>query len=462
MEIRGKNSPFILSLARKTAVFLLGAVFCALVLEAALQSAGALNAFLLERGNLHRLRKKEVVRVLCLGDSMTARGYPSYLEKYLNWCSVGTRFVVIDKGETGVDTRFIRANLESYLDEYRPDIVIVMIGIPFYSDEVFPYEENGWNKLKLVRLALTLAEQLHQKQWLHKLNETVTFDRTRPAGAARPYEKHNRIRVDLSRADEYYAKRDFRNAGQLYREAVEKHPESPDAFVKLATVYQRQDRYDDATNLYVKAAALHPGDLEILKNAGIDFTLRKRYRDAEPALLKALELDGTDGDLYLALSRVYVEQGRTGEAKELLSKAVKAHLLNDRVPRYLGVLCLSTKEYALADSYFAMADDIAMKYADPAACADYRALARTVLSRKIHLVCMQYPMRSIKPLKKMLQPCDGILFVDNEKVFEDALKRGKFNDYFRDQYGGDFGHLTRKGMIILTLNAGNTLLEKLR
>jgi len=32
-------------------------------------------------------------------------------------------------------------------------------------------------------------------------------------------------------------------------------------------------------------------------------------------------------------------------------------------------------------------------------------------------------MRNVEPLKKMLRPHDGIIFIDNEKVFKKALKK---------------------------------------
>ncbi|MBI3486144.1 hypothetical protein HY025_04365 [Candidatus Daviesbacteria bacterium] len=41
---------------------------------------------------------------------------------------------------------------------------------------------------------------------------------------------------------------------------------------------------------------------------------------------------------------------------------------------------------------------------------------------------------------KNLIGTDNVIFVDNEKNFTEALKEGKYDDYFIDKFGGDFGH----------------------
>jgi len=69
-------------------------------------------------------------------------------------------------------------------------------------------------------------------------------------------------------------------------------------------------------------------------------------------------------------------------------------------------------------------------------------------------------MRSIGSLKNMLALHKGVIFVDNEKVFKEALKQGNYNDYFTDDFGGDFGHATPKGNRILAQNIANVILRE--
>jgi len=91
---------------------------------------------------------------------------------------------------------------------------------------------------------------------------------------------------------------------------------------------------------------------------------------------------------------------------------------------------------------------------------NYQKLRDIVLRRGIKLVCMQYPRRSLKPLKEMLGDRGGIIFVDNEKIFQEALQKGKYEDYFGDRFAGDFGHCTLKGNRLLANNIVDVLLKE--
>ncbi|MDO8603001.1 MAG: hypothetical protein Q7O04_04035 [Candidatus Omnitrophota bacterium] len=85
---------------------------------------------------------------------------------------------------------------------------------------------------------------------------------------------------------------------------------------------------------------------------------------------------------------------------------------------------------------------------------------RNILDRKgIKLVCVQYPMRNIKPLKEIFNSDKNIIFVDNEKIFKEALKKGNYKEYFIDMFFGDFGHCTSKGNRLLAEDIANEILK---
>lgn len=89
---------------------------------------------------------------------------------------------------------------------------------------------------------------------------------------------------------------------------------------------------------------------------------------------------------------------------------------------------------------------------------NFESIARTLERRGIPLVLMQYPRRPLGPLRKLLDGLDRVLLVDHQQVFEEALQRGRYEDYFGDRFAGDFGHCTRKGHLLLAQN----LLRSLR
>jgi hypothetical protein len=75
-------------------------------------------------------------------------------------------------------------------------------------------------------------------------------------------------------------------------------------------------------------------------------------------------------------------------------------------------------------------------------------------------VCVQYPMISVEPLKEIFDGERGVVFVGNEKVFNRALKRGSYIEYFQDSFGGNFGHCTPKGNRLLAENIANVILKE--
>jgi hypothetical protein len=52
-----------------------------------------------------------------------------------------------------------------------------------------------------------------------------------------------------------------------------------------------------------------------------------------------------------------------------------------------------------------------------------------------------------------------MIFVDNERVFKEAIEKDGYKEYFRDMLGGDFGHCTEKSNRLLAENIANTILR---
>ncbi|KKT45908.1 MAG: hypothetical protein UW39_C0036G0004 [Parcubacteria group bacterium GW2011_GWC2_44_17] len=52
-----------------------------------------------------------------------------------------------------------------------------------------------------------------------------------------------------------------------------------------------------------------------------------------------------------------------------------------------------------------------------------------------------------------------VSFVDNKVIFDEAVKKTGFRDYFYDDFAGDFGHCTAKGNALLAENVAQTIIE---
>ncbi len=88
---------------------------------------------------------------------------------------------------------------------------------------------------------------------------------------------------------------------------------------------------------------------------------------------------------------------------------------------------------------------------------NYLKLKAILDKRGIKLVCVQYPMRSVETLKRVFGPGTGVIFVDNENTFKDAVEREGSKEYFVDMFAGDFGHCTTKGNRLLAKNIADAL-----
>lgn len=89
---------------------------------------------------------------------------------------------------------------------------------------------------------------------------------------------------------------------------------------------------------------------------------------------------------------------------------------------------------------------------------NYRELWRVLHQRGIPLVAVQYPVRRLEPLRQLLVGATGVVFVDNERPFKDALLGRPYTEIFSDLFAGDFGHMTAEGNRILAANVAEAVL----
>ena len=73
---------------------------------------------------------------------------------------------------------------------------------------------------------------------------------------------------------------------------------------------------------------------------------------------------------------------------------------------------------------------------------------------------MQYPIININSIQEQLKNeiyYDKLTFISNEENFKDALMKKNYDEIFKDQFAGDFGHCTDLGNTMIAENVVNTL-----
>jgi tetratricopeptide (TPR) repeat protein len=532
------------SIFRKTIIVLSGLILSLVILEAGLRLGGFVLLSLQEYGNLQSIKQKGAYRILCLGESTTQGAYPKPLEQVLNQRNIGIRFTVIDKGKAGTSTPEIVGHVESDLDEYRPNMVIAMMGINekgvrYYED--IP-ESDTWlfRHCRVYKFCRMLYMNLLKKLWKKDIYglgrsdserkaksedawtvaEKTTFANEIPAegiarsdsesekgssGSNRKFSETEKpfkaIAFDpqtynacVGLGQTLYRDGNFSGAEASFKKAIELDPKNDWAYLKLGQLYRFQDKLSRAEDFYRKAIELNPendnacfglgwvyidqGKLpqarDLFKKAAElnpendnnqyvlgDFYLRQgKFPQAEDCFKKAIEINPTYTYYFLALGGLYRKQGKFPQAEELFKKAVELNPKHDWAVRALSSLYEEMEKPELAKEYTQKVNPLGFEALSAVTVNHYRKLKEILDKKGIKLVCMQYPMRSVEPLKKIFGKDEGVIFVDNESIFREAVKRSGYKEYFQDMFAGDFGHCTQKGNELLAQNIADVILRE--
>ena len=443
-------------------------------LEAGLRIEGKISSFLQERRNLLSLKQKGEYRILCLGDSLTKDQYSPYLEEILNQSNIGIKFSVIDEGDVNAaNTSVILNRLESNLDTYHPDMVITMMGI---SDMVvqIPYgpvsDSKAINFLKSFRI-YHLARLL----WLHivtRFKELKSHDASSPKllrkiklqqAYAEDKEEFNvgddKAYLELGKS--YRKQGRFSEAEASFKKAIEINPRNEGIYVELGWCYRDREKFSEAEASFKRAIEINPRNDGAYINLGWLYLEQTKFSESEESFKKALEIKPGNDGAYIDLGWLYRLQDKLSEAEESFKKAIELNPRNDTAYGALEVLYIEMGKMELARKYGEEVRDLRLDFYSLITASNYQNLKAILDKRGIVYVCMQYPMRNVEPLKKIFQGNDeGVIFVDNEKVFKDEVTNYGRQNVFRDMFGGDFGHCTEKGNRLLAQNIAKVILKE--
>jgi len=520
-----------LPLRQKAALVTGGIFFCLIFLEIGLRLGGGIMLFLQERHNRVSLEKKGAYRIMCLGESTTALGgnssYPYQLEEILNQRSKEVTFSVVNKGISGVSTSFLISQLEPSLHEYKPDMVVTMMGVND-SGEHIPYESSAAiSKLASFYKSLR-TRKLIRLLWLHMVSKVAEMDPRKMENREVSHIASEKYQDYIKLGKIYNDQGEFNNAEKILKKAIMLFPANAGAYIELGRIYQERGASPEAEEILKTAIQLSPNDSstylelsrlykgkwnitaaekmikraieldpgnaqayielnllyrsqrnligaqEILKRAieinsynadtyfelGVVYSMRKSLLQAEEAFLESLELNPKKDETYLELVWLYLSQGKFMQAQELLSKGVAINTSSERLFAALANICRETGKPELMQEYYDKVKGLRSSYYNSLTVNNYRKLKIILDRRKIQYVCCQYPLRSIEPLKRIFKEEKGVIFVDNEQIFKEALLKASQEEYFSDMFAGDFGHCTHRGNRLLAGNIADTILKE--
>jgi Flp pilus assembly protein TadD len=120
--------------------------------------------------------------------------------------------------------------------------------------------------------------------------------------------------------DAYMKKGDAASGEKFYLQAIATDETLPDPYAALATLYNSQQKFDQATRMSAKAnellAAKGGGDPNALYNEGVILWNQGKAAEAQTRFEKAIALDPTMADAHFQLGMAFVNQGKLAEAKK--------------------------------------------------------------------------------------------------------------------------------------------------
>jgi len=451
--------------------------------------------------------------------------YPRQLEKILQRRLGHSNISVINKGLPGTTTTMIVDQLETNIDLYQPDMIIAMMGIndPERTAE-HPANETSKGSLKKIldrehsrdrgevnkdenKTSSRLTNFLKSLR-VYKLFKFIETNGLRKFKAMTlPNQEGillNQIRRDpknvrfYNELGTYYRMQgQYRLAENIYQENIKKNGEKDEAYLELGDLYLELGRYDEAKTILRQALDINPNNYqayvdlaESMKFNGDTLGAEKmflkamlinrrrnladqllgcfywnlgRYDEAEDLLLQAIEKIQNRNDEYSQFLESCVwTVGDFSRSERIFKRAIDMDPGNDELPGALANLYEFYNNDEMAKKYYHMADEIRLRYYNPLTLGNYHQMRNLTFEKGIRLVVMQYPMLGVGTLKKMFPDDNNIIFIDNEVVFKEAVKKDGYNVYFSDMFGGGFGHCTPKGNKLLAEHVASVLIEGIK
>lgn len=527
-----------MALRQKCFLILFGVCLTFLGLEIVLRAGGFIFLALQEHQNKISLIKHGEYRILCLGESTTALGgedaYPRQLEKILNSRQSKIQFTVINKGIPATTTNQIVLHLERYLNQYKPHMVITMIGANDVLEGLKPavsmlprwiqFFEN-FRIFKLVRLINShvaaknaekhkyqLAEHLEKlEQELNRQPSSLGFTQLaqlyRAASQSEkefqslrkaleldpknmeaqqalgfyykrlgeyakavpvfenmlrflPTDAEQRIVTNAELGESYKLWGQYDQAERVFKESINSFSRNPSAYGALGEIYLEQGRYPEAESLFEKQLEVNPRSVPIYGPLAYCYRRKGRFEAAERLLRQGIQRNPRAAVLYSELGYSLLESKKYSEAQAVLEKAMELNPQNDE-----GMARNLLASYEAQDK-IERAQELRKKMLSQKENfilqlrENYQKIKTVLSQRGIPLVAVQYPLRSVKDLQQILDFDPTVLFVDNEQIFQEAVSREGYDEYFSDRFAGDFGHCTTKGNHLLASHIAKIILRQ--
>jgi len=393
--------------------------------------------------NAFQASKKGVYRIMCIGESLTLVGgndsYPSQLEAILNKsASDGRQYQVLNEGRPGATSTVVADHLPFWLDQYKPNMVIVMTGI-IDNDKFKEAQQNQGqplfpflNKIKIIQL----YQHMSQKAVAGLNDFTVR-------------EKWSAPKKEKPIIGEF----------ELFMKALAVQSDEQKKIYIYIALAEGQKRYDIADYLYQKF-------LQNNDNPLIEHWMLKRYGNT-------LNIMGAYDKFVHLMDHIDYDSWYSNWVKGYCTSQDHMDYVAQKIEKMVKVDGVSKEVYGWAESCYNQGgrNDLALVYHDkmklanstyqyPETRRNYFKIKKMLLDQGVQPVFLQYPNRDLEPLLDIFKDDPDkkkILFVDNGPIFAEGIVQNGYDHYFIDRMSGDVGHATREGNRLLASNVARAI-----
>ena len=439
----------------KRVLLIFAGIFLSLILlECGLRLAGFASFQYQRYKNNKVLRQKKQYTIMCLGESTTAGQYPIWLQEILNK-KYPNKFSVIDCGIAATNLQNILKLLEDNINKYKPNIAICMMGL----NNGLTQKRDDIGNIEYIKQSNNINLKIYKLYLLIKQHLKTLIQKEKTVFAEINFKDNNALFEYIIHLKESGK---VKEAEKVLKQILKDDLNNETAYVELAILY--------SDFLYKPVIAYKMAKKGLDKNFSfkkewyykIIFQNKQNINELKYYINKMIK-----EDLYIFNLDIkyflygYIKDFVTEEQRQIILETIINNDNSDsREYGLMAIENMSKKEYEKAYEYFNKAEENRLNFPNIETYNLYKLIIKKMIDKNIKVICMQYPVRSIKSLQEQLkeeQYYKELTFISNEKIFKDALMEKKYYEIFVDQFAGDFGHCTNLGNTMIAENIVKTL-----
>ncbi len=181
----------------------------------------------------------------------------------------------------------------TYLRVYKEEIITVFIVV-----------------LSVVVLA-GLIFFLYKKWWVkRRINSNIRRIRFYMAGSGKTYD----LCCELAHC--YYQLQDYDLSENWFKEALSINPNDVEAYLAVAQLYKKNEKYEDLREICEKLVKLNPSDPDALRELGWAYYYCEKYSDAIDVFVQVKNMFPGDAHTRYCLGLLYISDGKKIKAIE--------------------------------------------------------------------------------------------------------------------------------------------------